>query len=529
MTMVDSRELLKHRLIEQVEPWTRWYRRSWEGGTVLALEEYSEALRWVPDNVLAQSSVDRLGQQLKSLIGRDPGIGSAAAKTQLNELLKSSIAVDSQAHRRLDHLTQFIRSRYLLSWRDEVMKGSPFHVERASRAIAGATLDAGFDPEWTRREIQSLVKAGAGAGDLIEELAALAKSPPKTFPGLVLIYAAPERLGMEAWKVWRSQAETRDLLRSWNHTRAIPTFAGALHFEVEAKDPYVAARLASERLGRLQAQVRFSDLQGSLDYETRFRGKDLDRDLREFRRSVQLRSSTATERLQEGTILHERPSQLDDALQLAAPLTEGPDTIAVTAAWAAIESIFAGAPESSRSSGKAVAADRAATIVTAAWPRAELARLSYLTPADERANPLLAIELANEQTSQGRARTLGKWIAAGKPVSLSEPRNVQAHHRMTQLLGAPTETLRRVRAYTGAAFHRLYRQRNMVLHGGHLKPIALESTLACAGPLVAAVLDQAVHAKGLHGVSPLALAARAEVARGLLTDGPSWEVVDQLN
>ena len=70
---------------------------------------------------------------------------------------------------------------------------------------------------------------------------------------------------------------------------------------------------------------------------------------------------------------------------------------------------------------------------------------------------------------------------------------------------------------------RLYRQRNIVVHGGTTAAIALDAALRTAAPLVGAGLDRLVHANLISKIEPLGLAARAENSLALVADplGPT--------
>lgn len=72
---------------------------------------------------------------------------------------------------------------------------------------------------------------------------------------------------------------------------------------------------------------------------------------------------------------------------------------------------------------------------------------------------------------------------------------------------------------TGAfriALRRLYRTRNIILHGGTTQGVALEASLHTAAPLVRAGLDRIVHAAYAEDLDPLDLSARAEAALQLV-------------
>jgi hypothetical protein len=65
-------------------------------------------------------------------------------------------------------------------------------------------------------------------------------------------------------------------------------------------------------------------------------------------------------------------SRVDDALELAAQINQGALGPAVAGGWAAVESLLFNPddPAEEERSGKAVAADRLAAIITCSWPNA---------------------------------------------------------------------------------------------------------------------------------------------------------------
>jgi hypothetical protein len=75
---------------------------------------------------------------------------------------------------------------------------------------------------------------------------------------------------------------------------------------------------------------------------------------------------------------------------------------------------------------------------------------------------------------------------------------------------------------------RLYRTRNIVLHGGSTQGAALKAALRVAAPLVGAGLDRITHAMLIEGLAPLDLAARAEVGLKLVGGETGLSVVDLL-
>ena len=71
-----------------------------------------------------------------------------------------------------------------------------------------------------------------------------------------------------------------------------------------------------------------------------------------------------------------------------------------------------------------------------------------------------------------------------------------------------------VRGHAQSSIRRLYRQRNLVLHGGRTRGVTLNATLRTVAPLVGAGVDRIVHLYLTAGVDPLQSAARAEYELG---------------
>jgi hypothetical protein len=211
---------------------------------------------------------------------------------------------------------------------------------------------------------------------------------------------------------------------------------------------------------------------------------------------------------------------IDDALELAAGLNHGPVTPAVAGAWAALESLLAISEDSDEREGHVSAAIRAAALVACSWPRAELTALSYrVLPSKSVA---LDEALAACQSNRDRAQALRDHIARHGGIPLERGWRLSsdsaAVHRMMGLIDNPRPVLQDVNAYVESAFRRLYRHRNIVLHGGAPSDRSTGLALRLAAPLVGAALDRITHAAFVRKIAPLELAAQAEVALNLAGD-----------
>jgi hypothetical protein len=95
---------------------------------------------------------------------------------------------------------------------------------------------------------------------------------------------------------------------------------------------------------------------------------------------------------------------VDAALELLAPLQDGPVASAIAGGWAAIESSLVDPVDR----GNVVAADRLASIVAGSWPRAELTRLGHTHVRN--GNDQLASDLraARDECGEVRAAAYGR-------------------------------------------------------------------------------------------------------------------------
>jgi hypothetical protein len=90
-----------------------------------------------------------------------------------------------------------------------------------------------------------------------------------------------------------------------------------------------------------------------------------------------------------------------------------------------------------------------------------------------------------------------------------------------------TSVLSRVNSHLKTAFRRLYRQRNIVLHGGSTRSVASRASVRIAGPLVGAALDRIAYGHITNELTPLQLATRAQLAIQIVKD-PSAPVLYDL-
>jgi hypothetical protein len=416
---------------------------------------------------------------------------------------------------------------YLERWRDAVDSGQLPSAERLARAIATHLLDLGHSSGQLHRWIRAILeRPGTNLGDLLDSACELARRGDTHYEVLVPFLSVPDHQRLATHlSEWRTATETASWFRTNNIARP-PRQYGAFLFAITAKDPTAAARVAGILVQRLQARATYARGESgsrlepvgqvwiaghpALPVAPPARGVDV--------------LSLVRERTMYSTASHDL---LDDALEMAAPLNAGPPAPAVSGAWSAIESLLSQAADTAEGRfGRVVAADRLAAIVTCSWPRAELTALSYRH--DPTTPDALSTQLQGVRRNLDRCHAVAAALSAGQNPITRDPSDTAAAQRMSAVLANPHKELGDVRAVFELVLRRLYRQRNIVVHGGTTASVAMEATLRTAAPLVGAGLDRLVHAKLAANVGPLELAARAANSLELVGDDIGPTVVAML-
>lgn len=506
-------ELLAARLKEFTVREMPWHRLLWHPGTVLTLRELLEAGPWADAQVLSPAALRWLCGDLERLAGDDAGIGGPEVRRHLRDALRADLSEHSRHRRRLRDLISLIEESYLPRWATAVDSQEGVAAERLARAVAAHLLDSGYSMSFLYQVFRRYATTGATVGDLLQEAARLASAQPQRFEVLVPFLAVPQRQELaENLPEWRSSRQVREWLARHAPGDATRQY-GAFAYSLRAMDPYAAADRARESVDLLLARssltrrnrpglqpvgmLRVAGLDEWLPVDVPSRGVNLP-SLQKERTLYQVTGG----------------DPLDNAIGLAAPLNRGARVAAVAGGWAALESLLHHPGDSAdRRDGRVIAAVRMAAIVTCSWPRAELTALSYAHHPEM--PDLLAGQLALAASNRVRASTVATALQAGRRVSARTAGDAAAAARMASLVASPRRSLAGVRAAAEGSLRRLYRQRNIVLHGGSTESVALDAALRTAAPLVGAGLDRLVHAYLADGTAPLALAATAETSLAL--------------
>lgn len=518
-------------------PRTPWSRRLWDVGTFLTLEELHEVGQWLDRQVLSPSAVNWLQRSLEARLGQDAAFGSKELRQQLTQCLRSDLTVRSDGRRRLRHVIDVARPGYLDRWAAQVALDEPPGAERAARATAAHLLDSGHSLVGLRRWLGE--HSQCSAVDLLVQAAELADKGPRMFSIWVRVNDLPEivRLADPLPHFTRHASLPGPIADKLRSLDSIPAL-GAFNYTVEARDAERAVELVSEVIERMRARARFAHSNRHIVFSSEVYVETEDRFI-ELR--VPDRNAAIMSLMTEGQLLDVIPAKtyaaerhaIDDALELAAPLNSGGLAPAISGAWAALEALLTDSQDSDKKEGKVGAATHAARLVACSWPRAELTALSYRIDPERGTGRELSARLDVAETNRDRSQIIADQLRNTGQIPLLRtwrlPSDAAAVTRMNRLLANPTGMLTQVSDYVEGSLRRMYRCRNVIVHGGSTRGDVLDSTLRVVAPLVGATLDRITHAHIVLGIEPLELATRADAAVALASDhsmGP--HIVDLL-
>lgn len=462
-----------------------------------------------------------LAHDVEATLGQDLGVGDRILRQQMTKTLRAKHVSGNHAHRALARLTDVVNEGYLVRWATAAKSDRAPSIERMSRAVASHLLDAGYHVDFLREWCASLGEADAA--EVATAAHALATEPEYTWSVFVPFVAVPAMNG------------NRDNAPGWLPPHAVPGWLkaagvasdvrhnGGFEYEVKAHDPHGAVEKVSDIVDRMLARARYSRRRVDLQHagvaivaehgEIAFRAR---------RRHAHVLSLIAEQRLYDVG----NNSVLDAALELAAPLNDGAAGPAISGSWAAVESLLLSAVDESEEGRGVLAADRVAALIACSWPRAELTALSYRHKPDRHDR---LFELLNgENFNRERARIVLHWLRSGQDLAVTGGRDRAAMARLQQLVMSPGRTLREIEKHMQRAARRLYRHRNLLMHGGATDVVSLPMTLRTVAPLLGAGLDRLTHAHLTSGQTALDLAARARTSIDLIDSPDGRDLPDLL-
>lgn len=498
---------------------TPWQRALWSPGTVLSLKEVLEASQAVQEGILSDASLRNLVEYALTQIGPDPGIGPTQRKQALVKALKSALRADGAEFHQVKIILQSVEAEYLQNWVAALRANTPPRAERTARCIGSFLLDSGFSGPYLHRWMKFRVEHEAGArnlADLIDDARTLVATPHKTFRVLVAFEAAAEAKSGPPSN-WVEPSAVTAWLQANNHDVAGLRQNGGMWFTVDAPDSWSAVGKVVEIVDRLTSRVVLGTNGRLIPLPSAWvEGQPKRYRFGILPRQVQVHALHREDKLYTVTT----GGIVDAALELLAPLETGSPSPAVTGAWAAMEALLSGPSDQD-----VMAADRMAALVACSFVRAELTALSYVLEKNDAA---MRPQLAACATNRDRAQLTADKITNEPAARFGTPSDHAAITRMQRMLAAPLAHLHDIEGHVTASFRRLYRQRNLIIHGGKTDAVALNATLRTVAPLVGAGMDRIAHGWFVEGTRPVELAARARIGIDVVGSAGAKSPIDLL-
>lgn len=517
LAIVKSRDgLAAWRLLEFLSERTSWQRSLWGVGAVLAMEELFEACVASKQGHLSEGSIKRMASSLQKRVGVHPAF-TDAEKQFLRQQVQQIPRADGPAHFGVRELSQRVSTDYLARW-GRAVAADDVAVEHFSRSVAAHLLDAGFSGPYLYEFIRSRIISpdAITLPELCEALQAeLAASPRREFEVLLAFAETPDMPNGLPPSWLRGRAVTAWLEENGFSTTDVRASV-AMILKVQARDHVGAASAARGEADRYAARSLIATGKPLRQLPLLWvKGAPTPAPMKEASRGAAVR-----ELFREDRVFSTDASQsVDAALELLAHLDGSSPPAAIAGGWGAIEGLLA--DPNDRSS----AADNLATLVTCSFPRAELTALSYRV---ERQHPKASQALAGLTVNRDRARAVGLMIVEGRMPVMRGEVDQAAVARLRKLLGNPGPELQTIRDAIGDSFHRLYRQRNLILHGARLDSVALTASLRTVAKLAGAGMDRITHGWYVQRLKPMELVARANLSLALASREDPLGCVDLL-
>ncbi|EHB46419.1 hypothetical protein [Mycolicibacterium vinylchloridicum] len=483
-----------------------WHRRLWRAGTLqIARELRDESVRpGTPESAIAD-----LRKHCRHSLQTDNGIADRGQALGNLAGIKPGVTPSDHAWVSLrEHLDRYDQD-YLQTWAaafDSPPDPDPrrrIDIEGASRRITAHLLDAGMHKSsvyaWLRT-IRDDATVTPSIGDFLREADARLKKPLKIYTFCVPVQSSPRFDGSGPPPGWLTAQQTTQ----WKaqHAAKAPGVSqqGSFLIEVSAHDINTAADRARTRISNLATKLQLGAKKPIvLNPSMWSKDKGNEFPAHATNRLINVR---AFERLGH---LHDLDTvdYITNTLALVQAVQTGPPHVAVVNGWAAIESLMVGPADEQ----DVIAARRFALIVAASMLRAELTRLSRSYAANHSGSPADEMRACTENLD--RAKLFQRHLHSNPTLNLTEM-DMLALNRIRPALANPRGEIEKITEILTRELTRLYRKRNMIVHGGQIQEGSLHSLSETLAPLIGAGIDRVVHVGLKYDVPPIEMSAIAE-------------------
>lgn len=495
------------RMMEITSTQAPWHRRLWRSGTIqIGRELLEESVR--PG--VRESAINDQRKYWMQSLQTDHGLEDHGKRVQGTvKDLKPGITDSSHAWITLREHIDRMHESYLTTWADALDSppngNRPIDTEGAARRITAHLLDAGMHKSslyaWLRA-IHTDPDNSMTLADFIRAADEFLKKPTRSYTFCVPIETQPRfTISPSTAPGWMTASDTAQWKKA--HAPHAPNMRhqGSFLLTVQARDVNAAAEEARSVISNLATKFQLGTAT-PITVCSRMWSKEKKTDFptQATNRLINVRSFERLGRVQDLTSI----DYITNTLALVHPLRTGAPHIAVMSGWSAIESLMVGPSDEQ----DVVAAGRFSLIVAASMVRAELTRLSrrYTEIHDDE----LCTRMNACEENLERARLFQMHVSGNPTIDLGRDVDNLALERIRPALRNPHQEIMRITEILTREFTRLYRKRNMIVHGGQIHESNLHSISETLTPLIGAGIDRVVHVGLRYGIKPIELSAIAE-------------------
>ena len=498
-----------------------WTSNLYEYGTIGLLGELLTAGKAASNGILSDGSFDDLKEQAVERVLCDRGLGDVRMRGTLRNYLPkraSEFRPSSFKYRAIQGLLPSLRGAYLANWCTELAKeqysswptikkgDSTEPPVVAAGLIASFLIEEGVSPAYLSRWLdyrQTHSAEEIDLGNLISQFADLHKKGRKPIEILVLLEQTVNPEIRESLSLL-SASDTKTWLQSNNFELsrgAASRLHGGLVLLMDVWDIDEALFKTGIFLSRVKDRARLNGWNAPMFSTSAWlKGVPKPKRLPEKRHNSLLGGYIVDSK---SLILPSSENRLEVAMEFVEAASNSGGASAAGMLWAAVESLFSGPGDPARVD----AVTRASDVGVVAFVRYDLKNALATTMRHERQSSLVTI-LAGLDGPQ-RLAHFEKYLLDGDYSEISHQRILTRLQHTASLLSP--DGIAACRKKLQKCLRALYRQRNLVLHGGINDAPLLDSILRGAYPLVGAIVDRYAKDSQETGSDPYMFATTANL------------------
>lgn len=501
-------KLLTLRIRELCNKESEWYRRLWNFGTIGQLRE----LLSLGDPRASASARDYALNAAMSLVTKDPALTGPRRGAVIRALPKKKdlerFTSGSYSFNLLLHEVDLLQADYLKLWIRHIPKvssaangNSTLDINLYAQLITAHLHTVGFSVEWILNFCNYELNRKSEESAFVEMLERADTVSTKGNGEWTFLIPVSKRTRIDS-KTGRPWLTRKDFTARFQESfpqAEVPRHVGGLELQVIALDKYSAFKAVRRRISQAESRVRAGSKRRTLTLSDNawvnpgaFKA--------DLSRNQSLTISIPALDVEGGKHTFQKfHNQIESALDLLAGFDNGIERSSCINAWAAVESLLADREDFGQI---ATVSSRAADILTC---RLLVGELLALATTHIRAGKDALSETLRNLPPKERVTAIEQHLRTGQTLTVGEGvGKIRLIH--LQSIISSTKSIREAHEGIEAAFRRLYRARNSIIHAGETEPYGFSQIMTSSAILLGALLDAVIESHRSTG-EPASLTA----------------------